>query len=70
MKVRLLQPAVGPLGSFGVGDVVDIPDSVARSWIADGAAEAANPAPVAPEAAAMEAPETATQPVARKRRAK
>lgn len=36
MMVRMLRSAVGPVGSFGVGQVVDLADEVAQRWCAAG----------------------------------
>ena len=36
MQVRMLRSAAGPVGSFGVNQVVDLPDEVALRWCAAG----------------------------------
>ena len=36
MQVRMLRSAAGPVGSFGVNQVVDLPDEVAQRWCAAG----------------------------------
>lgn len=62
MKVKMLTLAAGPLGVWRVGQVVDVPDAVARSLIANGGAEAVKgmaqdveeaTAPAAPERAVV-----------------
>jgi hypothetical protein len=47
MKVKLLSPRSGTDGSYGAGEVIDLPDAEAKRYIADGLAEEA-PAVVAP----------------------
>lgn len=38
MKIKLLQRCVGPLGTFPVNSVQEIPEVTARCWIDDGVA--------------------------------
>jgi hypothetical protein len=39
MKVKILKACATPLGSFNVGDVVEIPDDTALAWLKSGLAE-------------------------------
>ena len=59
MQVRMLRSVAGPVGSFGVNRVVELPDEVAQRWITAGLCVALEPDPA-------DAP-TPSSPVKRKR---
>ncbi len=69
MRVRMLATAAGPGGVFLAGQVVDIDPKLAKAFIAGGYAEAVDK-PTAPESAAIEAPEKAVLPAAKRKAVK
>ncbi len=68
MKVRILEPLANASGGFAPGEVVDLEDAQAASWLAAGVAEPVGKAATI-ETAATGAQEAAVAPRARKPRA-
>ncbi len=66
MKVKLLTSIASVDWSYGYGELVNVPDELARKWISSGIAA---PAEAQVESAAIEPPEKAVLPRGKPRKA-
>lgn len=69
MHVKMLTTAAGPDGVFPAGQVADIDEKLAKAFVAGGYAEAVDK-PKTPESAAIEPPEKAVLPTAKRKAVK
>jgi len=69
MRVKMLTTAASPDGVFLAGQVVDVDEKLAKAFITGGYAEAVDK-PKTPETAAIEPPEKAVLPAAKRKAVK